>query len=214
MSSSFAICLHAARSAGSNPTRSRSSLTTPRGAYDRLRIDKRELDMSLGYDDVGTHNSNGNPRNVELQCSIWGNHSMRVTGTDEISAGPVVDRLRQVFDVKTDVALAEKLHLGNTAPSNWRQRNAPPYAVCVQVAGSHGVSLDWLVFGIGSMRLGGGAASLEGAGRIRSAEAERITRFVEFWDVTRPPGEMVWLEHQFKRAVPEYGDWLPGEGRS
>jgi hypothetical protein len=165
--------------------------------------------MGLGYDGLGTHNLNGIPQIEVLQHSNDGKYTMRVTPPGEPSAGPIVDRLRQVFDVKTDVALAEKLNLGTSAPSNWRQRNAPPYPVCVLVAATHGISLDWLVFGVGVMRPGAGDDASTSTAMHRSAQADRLVRFVEFWDASRPNEEMVWLEYQVKRAVPEYGDWLP-----
>jgi hypothetical protein len=31
---------------------------------------------------------------------------------------------------------------------------------------------------------------------------------VNWWAVNRSQDEMTWLEQQFKRAVPEYGEWL------
>jgi hypothetical protein len=114
-----------------------------------------------------------------------------------------------VFGVRTDIELAEKLQLGRSAPSNWRARNATPYDVLAKVAIEHGISFDWLVFGVGpQMRAGNGAT--DEPGRARSAEAEKIRQFVDFWEETRPHNEVVWLEHQIRRSVPEYAEWQPG----
>jgi len=96
---------------------------------------------------------------------------------------------------------------------NWCQRNSPPYALCVEIAQKKGVSLDWLIFGIGDMRLGAAAtppaetSSAQDSSTPRPA-ADRLSQFVYWWYVNRTQDEMIWLEQQFKRAVPEYGEWL------
>jgi hypothetical protein len=59
-----------------------------------------------------------------------------------------------VYDVKHDTELALALGLSKAAPSNWHQRNSPPYEICADLAAKKGVSLDWLIFGVGNMRHG------------------------------------------------------------
>jgi len=125
----------------------------------------------------------------------------------------IIQRMRQVYDVKYDTELALVLGLSKAAPSNWRQRNSPPYEICVDIAQKKGVSLDWLIFGVGEMRLGArGRVAIrpvnEAPSPAPSPGAERLSQFVYWWQVNRTPDEMIWLELQFKRAVPEYGEWL------
>jgi hypothetical protein len=130
-----------------------------------------------------------------------------------MEAEDIIRRMRQVYGVKTDTALATELNLAISAPSNWRQRNSPPYAICVDIALKKGISLDWLILGIGDMQSGAAVGTPPDAERtetqpIPSPAAERLSQFVYWWSVSRTQDEMVWLEQQFKRAVPEYGDWL------
>lgn len=64
-----------------------------------------------------------------------------------------VERLKKVFRVKTDVALAEKLGKDKNTVSVWRRRNSIPLDVFRKVSVDESVSLDWLVSGVGSMEL-------------------------------------------------------------
>ncbi len=59
----------------------------------------------------------------------------------------VLNRLKTVFSVKTDTALADSLGVPKTTLSSWKQRRSVPYLICVQVAEQRGVSLDWLLTG-------------------------------------------------------------------
>src|ERR1700744_57409 len=108
---------------------------------------------------------------------------MRKEAMLQLDAGEMIDRLRQVFAVRTDAQLSEHINASVRAISNWRTRNAPPYVVLATVAGTRGVSLDWLVFGVGQ-----GPGARPGAGErlnLKTVQANRITQFVEFWDRTR-----------------------------
>jgi len=130
-----------------------------------------------------------------------------------LDADAIIERMRRVFGVKYETELAAALGLSKAAPSNWRQRNSPPYEICVEIARDKGVSLDWLIFGVGEMSLGARAETSRGRERgkapsVASPAAERVAQFVYWWHVNRTQDEMVWLEQQFKRAVPEYGEWL------
>jgi transcriptional regulator with XRE-family HTH domain len=131
----------------------------------------------------------------------------------QLDVDAIILRMRQVFGVTYETELAAALGLSKAAPSNWRQRNSPPYEICTDIAREKGVSLDWLIFGIGDMRLGGRAEAPQGPEHVeslpaRSPAAERVSQFVYWWHVNRTQDEMIWLEQQFKRAVPEYRDWL------
>lgn len=163
--------------------------------------------MAMGYDAEVSHKTNAIPRYVGLQPTSSGIISVQGKSM-EVITDDVVDRLQKVFGVTTDVALASALGLSKNAPGNWRKRSATPYEICAQVAASSGVSPTWLLFGVGSRDLE--------ACRLASAEpdhkltppAERITQFVCNWDASRAADEVVWLEQQIKRSVPEYADWL------
>jgi len=136
---------------------------------------------------------------------------MRVIGPATVNAGDVISRMREVVNAKNDVELATLLGLGGNAPSNWRQRNSPPYAFCANLALAYGISLDWLVFGRGPKRVGSAteiARSAAGEGGNLSPSGRRITQFVGDWDATRPEAETIWLEQHIKRTVSEYAEWL------
>lgn len=167
---------------------------------------------AIGYDSAGTHKVNPISQIVMLQAESRGNFTMREAAPSP-DANSIIDRLRELFGVKNDGELATQLGLGGSALSNWRTRNAPPYAVCARVAQERGVSLDWLVFGLGARHA---AAHGQGKGEatgLRTDAAARVSQFVNWWDATRDADELVWLEQQIKRAVPEYGDWLAGDGQ-
>jgi hypothetical protein len=168
--------------------------------------------MAMGYDAEVIHNLNDTPQIEVSQLISIGIHSMRVVGKAAVSAGEVIARLREVVGAKNDSELAAALGLGVNAPSNWRQRNSPPYGFCADVAHTYGVSMDWLVFGRGPKRLGRPVEAVVSNTQIGSADlspsGQRITQFVVDWDGSRAEHETIWLEQHIKRTVPEYADWL------
>lgn len=137
---------------------------------------------------------------------------MRVVGKAAVNAGDIISRMREVVGAKNDSELAAAVGLGVNAPSNWRQRNSPPYSWCADIAHAYGVSLDWLVFGRGPRQLSRTAerspAGPAGHGLDLSPSGRRITQFVGDWDATRPEAESIWLEQHLKRSVPEFAEWL------
>lgn len=168
--------------------------------------------MAMGYDADLLHNSNDISRIVKTQEVALGDFTVCV-GEPLMDVNDIIQRMRQVYGAKNDSALANELNLAVSAPSNWRQRNSPPFAICADMAAKKGVSLDWLIFGIGDMRLGVRAETPRKRGRAdaqpaQSPAAERLSQFVYWWAVNRTQDEMIWLEQQFKRAVPEYAEWL------
>jgi hypothetical protein len=125
----------------------------------------------------------------------------------------IIERLRLAHGAKNDSQLALALNLGKSAASNWRHRNSPPVDICYATACEKGVSMDWLLFGVGDMHRGasetGSAPSTPAPTLSNPGPAvERLARFVNWWYVNRSPDEMAWLEMQFKRTFPEYGEWL------
>lgn len=166
--------------------------------------------MATGYTAEVSHKTNAIPRNVGLQPTRSGIISMRGQSM-EVNAADVVDRLQQVYGVTTDVAIAAALGLSKNAPGNWRNRNATPFEICATVAARRGISLDWLLFGVGSMERAPSGADTTHPVHPLSAPAQRITQFVCHWDAARSVDENVWLEQQLKRAVPEYSEWLSSQ---
>lgn len=68
------------------------------------------------------------------------------------SAGAVLDRLQIVYEVKNDSQLCDAIDTPRATLGNWRNRDSVPYSLCVSVAESKGISLDWLLTGEGAMR--------------------------------------------------------------
>ena len=169
--------------------------------------------MTMGYDAGVSHKVNPSPRNVGLQPTSSGITATQGKGM-EVNAADVVDRLQLVYGVTTDKGVATALGLSKNAPGNWRNRNAPPYEICANVAVARDISLDWLLFGVGDMQRAAMRAQGDGPSHPLSAPAQRITQFVGHWDATRSADESVWLEQQLKRAVPEYAEWLAAHGNA
>lgn len=63
-----------------------------------------------------------------------------------------IDRLRKVYSVRTDTALAEKLGKDKNTVSVWKRRTSIPLEVLKRVSFDENVSLDWLISGKGQMR--------------------------------------------------------------
>jgi phage repressor protein C with HTH and peptisase S24 domain len=57
--------------------------------------------------------------------------------------------MRDVLGVESDYKLAKELGKSTSALSNWRKRGSIPIDECISLSVSHGVSLDWLIFGKG-----------------------------------------------------------------
>ncbi|GLK58844.1 MULTISPECIES: helix-turn-helix transcriptional regulator [Azotobacter] len=95
------------------------------------------------------------------------------------SATAVLARLKMLTGCATDTALASTLGISPQTLSSWKSRDTIPYALCVEVADEHGVSLDWLLVGEGAMSRG----EVEGAAARESAAVYDIS-----------PGEQALLE--------------------
>ncbi|MFJ4349083.1 helix-turn-helix domain-containing protein [Pseudomonas sp. NPDC089401] len=59
----------------------------------------------------------------------------------------VLARLKQLTGSSTDVQLARSLGISPQTLSSWKIRQSIPYSLCVEQAGKHGCSLDWLLLG-------------------------------------------------------------------
>lgn len=80
------------------------------------------------------------------------------------SLDAVLERLMTVFSVASDSELARKLGVNRQTLGSWRSRQSIPYALCVNLSETEGVSLDWLLAGEGAMMKGDAASTSEGIG--------------------------------------------------
>ncbi|WP_093412891.1 MULTISPECIES: helix-turn-helix domain-containing protein [unclassified Pseudomonas] len=64
----------------------------------------------------------------------------------------VLARLKQVTGTTTDASLSSALKISPQTLSSWKGRNSTPYALCVDIAQVHRISLDWLLLGEGPMQ--------------------------------------------------------------
>lgn len=72
----------------------------------------------------------------------------------KITARDVLDRLHLVFSVKNDSQLCDPLGVNRSTVGSWVARESVPYAICVDISGQRGISLDWLLTGEGPMNRG------------------------------------------------------------
>ena len=131
----------------------------------------------------------------------------------ELNAGPVIDRMQQVVGVRTDIALGAHFGYGTSAVSGWRSRDKVPYEECVTLAIRKGISLDWLLLGIGSMD-GAPTTYQMHEGSPADDRVQRMLGFFTYWDTTRSVDEKVWLEMQLARSIPEYAEWVSARSKS
>lgn len=66
-------------------------------------------------------------------------------------ATEVLDRLKQLLAAPNDAALAKALDISPQTLGSWRARASVPYTVCMQLARTDGISLDWLLLGRGAV---------------------------------------------------------------
>jgi len=114
----------------------------------------------------------------------------------------IIQRLGEVLGEPTNMALAERLGVGPSAISNWIKRNTPPVQIMSDIAEQEGLSLDWLLFDVGGSRRDAVVP------KATTAQGKRLVDFILAWEQSKPTEELVWLEQQMKRAVPEYAEWL------
>lgn len=130
----------------------------------------------------------------------------------ELNAGAVIDRMQKVIGVRTDIALGQYFRFGTSTVSGWRNRNRVPYEECMILAKRKGVSLDWLLLGLGTMD---GPRDPHAIHQSDDAD-DRVHRLVGFfthWNATRSEDDKAWLEMQLARSVPEYVEWVAGRGK-
>lgn len=62
----------------------------------------------------------------------------------------ILERMKVATNTKSDTAFAKSLGLYQSSVSSAKERQSIPPAWAVQIAETHGVSIDWLMFGEGS----------------------------------------------------------------
>jgi hypothetical protein len=61
----------------------------------------------------------------------------------------VLTRLKLITGSSTDAALSSALKISPQTLSSWKGRDSTPYAICIDIAQTRGISLDWLLLGEG-----------------------------------------------------------------
>ena len=64
----------------------------------------------------------------------------------------VLARLKQITGTKTDASLSSALKISPQTLSSWKGRDSTPYSICVEIAQTRGISLDWLLLGEGPIQ--------------------------------------------------------------
>ncbi|WP_095149152.1 helix-turn-helix domain-containing protein [Pseudomonas sp. Irchel s3a18] len=64
----------------------------------------------------------------------------------------VLARLKQITGTTTDASLSSALQVSPQTLSSWKGRDSMPYALCVDIAQTRGISLDWLLLGEGPVQ--------------------------------------------------------------
>ncbi|MCO7516932.1 helix-turn-helix domain containing protein [Pseudomonas guariconensis] len=62
----------------------------------------------------------------------------------------ILGRLKLMTGSSTDAELAKALDVSPQTLSSWKVRERIPYALCIDLALAHGLSLDWLLLGEGA----------------------------------------------------------------
>lgn len=169
--------------------------------------------LGMGYDGLNVSHIPQNTRKLR-DCKTQVAEFMQAEGARvvELKAGPIINRMRDVAGVRTDIALGSYLGLKTSAVSGWRNRDKVPYEECVFLAGQKGVSLDWLLLGLGERELS--AHGVAGSAASEDARLARLSGFLATWFAARGEDDKAWLEMQLARAVPEYAEWVASRGKS
>jgi hypothetical protein len=61
----------------------------------------------------------------------------------------VLTRLKQITGTTSDASLSSALQISPQTLSSWKGRDSTPYSLCVDIARTRGISLDWLLLGEG-----------------------------------------------------------------
>ncbi|WP_159460722.1 helix-turn-helix domain-containing protein [Pasteurella testudinis] len=65
----------------------------------------------------------------------------------ELNVEAVLERMKNIVQVKTDKDLAGYLFAKTTTFSNWKKNNSIPLETLISFVDKHNLSMDWLMFG-------------------------------------------------------------------
>ena len=65
----------------------------------------------------------------------------------------IIQRIKTIEDIQTDVAVADLLNVTKDVFSKWRSRNSIPYDRLLWYCEKRGISMSWLLTGRGPERL-------------------------------------------------------------
>ena len=74
---------------------------------------------------------------------------------EDASVEAILERLKKIANVTTDIGLSKNLGLSKQSIAAARTRGEIPASWLPKAAMQFGISMDWLYFGRGSMRVGG-----------------------------------------------------------
>ncbi|MCH4874076.1 MULTISPECIES: helix-turn-helix domain-containing protein [Pseudomonas] len=89
----------------------------------------------------------------------------------------ILERLKKIIQVKTDVGLSEALGVSPQTLSSWKGRDSIPYSICIDLARERGVSLDWLLAGRGDMFLSLHSDPLSATHTLAAHEQKMLVMF-------------------------------------
>jgi len=158
--------------------------------------------MRMSYDHEVEHFEDAISHRVKFQRVFRSNFIRGEIGVARLKTDQIIQRLGEVLGTPTNMALAERLGVGPSAISNWIKRNTPPVQIMSEIAEQEGLSMDWLLFDAGSARRDAVVP------KATTTQGKRLVEFILAWEQSKPAEELVWLEQQMKRAVPEYAEWL------
>ena len=90
----------------------------------------------------------------------------------------VLARLKQITGTKSDASLSSALKISPQTLSSWKGRDSTPYSLCVEIAQSRGVSLDWLLLGEGPILRHSAAVN---ASELSQETATREDTILSMW---------------------------------
>lgn len=90
----------------------------------------------------------------------------------------VLARLKQITGTKSDASLSSALQISPQTLSSWKGRDSTPYSLCVEIAQSRGVSLDWLLLGEGPILRHSAAVN---ASELSQETATREDTILSMW---------------------------------
>lgn len=63
-----------------------------------------------------------------------------------------IERLKKIYNLKTDTALAERIGKDKNTVSVWKRRQSIPLEVLKRISDEENISMEWLVSGTGAMK--------------------------------------------------------------